>query len=92
MTAIAIPMGMLSKNGGLRTLPVHDVLTALDSAEKYFQDSISLTAAAGDVVHFRDAAVSLTLVKAFQTSLGRIDESTALHTASLLGTDFLNML
>ncbi|KAF5330235.1 hypothetical protein D9611_010620 [Ephemerocybe angulata] len=83
-STIAIPMGMSSKNNAQRALPINDVLSALDSAEKYFQESISLTSRTGDVLHFRDAAVSLTLVKAFQTSLGRLDELNADYASSLL--------
>ncbi|KAF6764468.1 cysteine peptidase C50 [Ephemerocybe angulata] len=83
-STIAIPMGMSSKNNAQRALPIYDVLSALDSAEKYFQESISLTSRTGDVLHFRDAAVSLTLVKAFQTSLGRLDELNAGYASSLL--------
>ena len=66
-------------------LPINDVLNALDSAEKYFQESISLTGKTGDIVQLRNAAVSLTLVKAFQTSLGRLEDHNVIYAASLLG-------
>ena len=78
-------MGMLSRNTAQRVPPVGDVLVALDSAEKYFRDSIALTEKSGDVLHLRDAAVSLALVKAFQTSLGKIDDRNAIYATSLLG-------
>lgn len=85
LAAIAIPMGMSSRNNAQRMLPIGDILSALDSAEKYFQCSIKLTEKAGDVVHLRGAAVSLALVKAFQTSLGKLDDFDAICAASLLG-------
>jgi separase len=84
--AIAIPMGMSSKTTIQRMLPINDVLNALDSAEKYFQDNIALTGKTGDIVQLRNGAVSLTLVKAFQTSLGRLEDRNAVYAASLLGT------
>ncbi|KAJ2933762.1 hypothetical protein H1R20_g3330, partial [Candolleomyces eurysporus] len=83
-STIAIPMGMSSKTTIQRMLPINDVLNALDSAEKYFQESIALTGKSGDVLQLRNAAVSLTLVKAFQTSLGRLEDHNAVYASSLL--------
>jgi len=83
-------MGMTGKGAGLKTAPVNDVLAALDSAEKYYQENLALTAKSGDVNHFRNAAVQLTLVKAFQTSLGRGEVQSSTYASSLLGNSLLS--
>lgn len=83
--AIAIPVGMSSQDGARVALPVQDVLVALDSAEKHLDEGLRLTLGAGDVVKAREVAVSLTLVKIFQTSLGRLAEENGVYASSLLG-------
>lgn len=78
-------MGMSSRSNSQRVLPIGDVLNALDAAEQYFQDSTVLTEKAGDVIHLRDGAVSLALIKAFQASLGKLEDLNARYATSLLG-------
>ncbi|EAU89520.1 cysteine-type endopeptidase [Coprinopsis cinerea okayama7 len=85
-STISIPMGMSSQGGVQIALPVQDVLNALDTAEKYFQEGLKLSVGSGDVLKAREAAVSLTLVKVFQTSLGRLGDTNAVYASSLLDT------
>ncbi|KAH6918185.1 cysteine peptidase C50 [Coprinopsis sp. MPI-PUGE-AT-0042] len=85
-STIAIPVGMSSQNDTRIALPVQDVLVALDSAEKHLNEGLKLTLGAGDVIKAREAAVSLTMVKIFQTSLGRLAEESGVYASSLLDT------
>ncbi|EDR03015.1 uncharacterized protein LACBIDRAFT_307876 [Laccaria bicolor S238N-H82] len=57
------------------------------SAEKLFQANLSLTSRNGSVLKLRDAAISLTLIKAFQTSLGRPGNGSSVVTATLLDVE-----
>ncbi|TFK18247.1 hypothetical protein FA15DRAFT_760707 [Coprinopsis marcescibilis] len=83
-STIAIPMGMSSHSGINIALPIQDVMNALDAAEKHFKEGIRLTIKSGDVLRAREAAVSWTLVKAFQTSLGKLGDQNAVFASSLL--------
>ena len=62
-----------------------DIAITLDSAEKLFWSDLALMARRGRVSHVRDAAVSLGLIKAFQTSLGQSLSEGPTLTARLLG-------
>ncbi|KDR77139.1 hypothetical protein GALMADRAFT_66375 [Galerina marginata CBS 339.88] len=69
-STIAVPMGMGSKEQIRPIIPSHEVIDALASAEKRFWAHLSMTAANGNVVKVREAAISLALIAAFRTSLG----------------------
>ncbi|KAF8623833.1 hypothetical protein AX15_006159 [Amanita polypyramis BW_CC] len=70
-SAIALPMGMTSKRGHAISPTTHDLLNILDNAAKLFWANLSLIAASGSVPDVRNATISLALISAFQTSLGR---------------------
>jgi separase len=78
-------MGMSIKHKATFALPTQDVLNALEEAEKLFQANLSLTSRNGSVLKLRDAAISLALIKTFQTSLGRPGNGGSVVTAALLG-------
>lgn len=78
-------MGMSTTHKVAFALPTQDVLNALEEAEKLFQANLSLTSRNGNVLKLRDAAISLALIKAFQTSLGRPGNGGSVVTATLLG-------
>jgi separase len=78
-------MGMFPTHKVAFALPTQDVLNALEEAEKLFQANLSLTSRNGSVLKLRDAAISLALIKTFQTSLGRPGNSSSVVTAALLG-------
>ncbi|KAF8155999.1 cysteine peptidase C50 [Crassisporium funariophilum] len=69
-STIAVPMGMLSIGKMESVLPSPDILDALVSAEKLLWAHLSTTAGTGSIIKVRDAAISLALIGAFQTSLG----------------------
>lgn len=79
-------MGMLSTRQSDWTLPSPDILDALANAEKLLWSHLNLMAQKGSVVKVREAAISLALVGAFQTSLGNQRKGVPLVMASLLGT------
>lgn len=85
LIAIAVPMGMGSKERVRSIAQSSDVVDALSNAEKFFWEHLSLTASKGNVIKVREAAISLVLIAAFRTSLGdnRINGSS--NMASLLG-------
>ncbi|EDR03598.1 uncharacterized protein LACBIDRAFT_307095 [Laccaria bicolor S238N-H82] len=83
-STIAIPMGMSTTHKVAFALPTQDVLNALEEAEKLFQANLSLTSRTGSILKLRDAAISLALIKAFQTSLGRPGNGGSVVTATLL--------
>jgi separase len=68
-------------------LSPHEILTALDNAEKLFWADLGYTAKRGKVSHVRDVVVSLALVRALQTSLGKAKKDGAVLAANLLGLD-----
>ena len=78
-------MGMLSTGKFDWTLPSPDILDALANAEKLLWSHLNLMAQRGSVVKVREAAISLALVGAFQTSLGNQRNGVPWVMASLLG-------
>lgn len=78
-------MGMLRTGQSDWTLPSPDILDALANAEKLLWSHLNLMAQKGSVVKVREAAISLALISAFQTSLGNQRNGVPLVMASLLG-------
>lgn len=78
-------MGMSNKNGVVLTPPTQVILNALDEAEKLSWANLELIARKGDVASVREATVSLALIRAFQTSLGTLQEDGPTLAAGLLG-------
>jgi len=85
LKAIAIPMGMESKERVRPVMPSAEVLDALANAENYFSAYLKTTSAQGNVVKVREAAVSLALISAFRTSLGDKKSKGPTAMATLLG-------
>jgi len=84
-TAIALPMGM-SGDKLLSLVPsMQDIMTTLDKAEKLFWADLELTAHRGKVSHVRDTVVSLALIRALQTSLGKAGKKGPVLAINLLG-------
>lgn len=78
-------MGMLSTGQFDWRLPSPDIVDALADAEKLLWSHLNLMAQKGSVVKVREAAISLALVQAFQTSLGNQRNGVPWVMASLLG-------
>lgn len=64
---------------------IQDILATLDSAESLFWADLALVARRGNVSRVRDAAVSLAMIRALQSSLGRAGKAGPVLTAALLG-------
>lgn len=83
LLAITLPMGMVSNkptsSGG------QEVLGILNHAEKLFWSDLAHISRRGNVFDVRDAAISLTLIRAFQASLGGTSGDSPILAARLLG-------
>lgn len=84
--AIALPMGMTGDKLFSLSPSTEDILAALDSAEKLFWADLAAVARHGKVTRVRAATVSLAVIRALQSSLGRAAKVGPVLTASLLGT------
>lgn len=62
-----------------------EILNTLNTAEKLFWSDLALVARRGNVSHVREAAISLALIRAFQTSLGKAGKDGPTLAARLLG-------
>lgn len=83
--AISVPMGMTG--GRFASSPTtQEILGTLNAAEKLFWSDLALVARRGNVSHVRDSVISLALIRAFQTSLGKSGKQGATLAAHLLGT------
>ncbi|KDQ13324.1 hypothetical protein BOTBODRAFT_133563 [Botryobasidium botryosum FD-172 SS1] len=83
-STIAIPMGMSGGDGANPPTSTRAVLATLGNAEKHFWSTLTLGGVRGDVSRIRDTAVSLVLVRAFQTSLGNDGKDSAAIASALL--------
>lgn len=84
LAAIALPMGMSTKPNASTATPSNQIiLGALDEAEKLSWEALSILSAKGEVAKVRRAAISLALIKAFQTALGKTDVGGEAETARL---------
>lgn len=85
-------MGMVSDRT-VSSSSGQEVLAVLNHAEKLFWSDLALISRRGNVFDVRDAAVSLALICAFQTSLGGSTSNSPTVAARLLGTsDAKNMM
>ena len=84
-TAIALPMGMSSKLELKLSHATQDVLATLDAAEKLFWENLSLIGRRGKVADVRETVISLALIQAFQTSLGKSSAGGPTLAIGLLG-------
>ena len=78
-------MGMISKRGHAISPTTQDLLNILDNAAKLFWTNLSLVANNGCVPDVRNATISLALISAFRTFLGRPGKGEASIAAGLLG-------
>ena len=78
-------MGMSSDKLFSLSPSTQDILASLASAERIFWADLALIARRGNVSRMRDAAVSLAMIRALQSSLGKAGKVGPALTASLLG-------
>ena len=79
-------MGM-SCDKPLPMLPsTQDLLKLLQHAEGLFWSDLNSMSKKGSVSHVREAAISLAIVRALQTSLGLVDDQGSALAGRLLGT------
>ncbi|PFH48873.1 hypothetical protein AMATHDRAFT_148907 [Amanita thiersii Skay4041] len=83
-SAIALPMGMTCKAKEAISPAARDLLSILDNAAKLFWASLSFVAVNGRVSDVRNATISLALISAFQTSLGKPGKGGSSVAAGLL--------
>lgn len=84
-STIALPMGMTSNQAFAGAPGTQEISATLMNAEKLFWSDLSLIARRGQVSQVREAAVSLALIRAFQTSLGKAGAEGPVLAARLLG-------
>lgn len=87
--AIALPMGMSGDKIFSLSPSAQDILATLASAERLFWADLALIARRGKVSRMRDAAVSLAMIRALQSSLGKTGKAGPVLAASLLGKLFI---
>lgn len=85
VSAIALPVRMSSEKLFSMSPSTQEILAALDNAEKLFWADLSLVSRKGRVSRVRDATLSLAMIRALQSSLGRAGKTGPVLTASLLG-------
>ncbi|KAJ6597043.1 cysteine peptidase C50 [Mycena vulgaris] len=83
-STIALPMGMSTDKAPALSPSTHDILHTLDHAEQLFWLDFTLFSRRGDVSRVRDAVVSLALIRALQTSLGKSGNQDPVLVAGLL--------
>ena len=82
-TAISVPIGLVHTSRPKVVL--QDCLSVLIQAEEACWTVLSLTAHNGSVTQFREAAMSLTSILAFQINLGKSIKSAPYVVSALLG-------
>nr|GAT53299.1 cysteine peptidase C50 [Mycena chlorophos] len=83
-STIALPMGMSTDRALALSPSTHDILRTLENAEHFFWLEVSLFSRKGDVSRVRDAVVSLALIRALQSSLGKSGKQDPVLVAGLL--------
>ena len=78
-------MGMSGGDIVTPPTPTRDLLSALSTAENFFWSCLELNANLGEVPQVRDVAISLALIRAYQTALGAKAKNTPAVTAAVLG-------
>ena len=77
-------MGMTCISSPMRA-PSQDILEALSSAESIYMSGLSTFYEQSTSMHMRDSAMSLALIKAFQTALGASSNDGPAMAAHLVG-------
>jgi len=83
-STIALPMGMSGDKLFSLSPSTQEILTILDNAENLFWADLTIVARRGNVSRVRDATVSLAMIRALQSSLGRVTKIAPVLTAGLL--------
>ena len=78
-------MGMSIDKGSSVSAQVQEVVESLTDAESHFVSALECFGRQGSVVHVRQSALSLALMRAFQTSLGTYDKFNPVLASNLLG-------
>ncbi|KZT53093.1 hypothetical protein CALCODRAFT_557695 [Calocera cornea HHB12733] len=81
---IAVPMGMTSGQCMIPSASSTQVLDTLHKAEQYFAEALEMMLCKGHVAQTRNISVSLALINAFQTTLGKVNSKGPRLAASLL--------
>ncbi|KAL4079672.1 peptidase family C50-domain-containing protein [Scleroderma citrinum] len=71
-STIALPMAMSRERDPSLSPTAQDILHALSNAEKLFWADLALTSRRGAVPHVREATVSLGMIQALQSALGKM--------------------
>jgi separase len=82
-------MGMSTDKALASSPPTQEILMVLDKAERLFVKDLAVTSERGGVSRVREAAVSLALIGALQTSLGKPGVKWPVLAASLIGQYFI---
>ncbi|KAG8885856.1 hypothetical protein FRB98_001569 [Tulasnella sp. 332] len=85
-STIALPLGMSSGEGVSVPTSTAELLACLANADRFFWAGLELSSARGEVHQVREAALSLLLIRAFQTSLGKGGKNGSVIAAALLVT------
>lgn len=80
-----MPMGVSGDKLNRLSPSIQDILTTLDNAENLFWADLALVARRGNASRVRDATISLAMIRALQSSLGRAGKAGPVLTAALLG-------
>ncbi|KAG6876419.1 hypothetical protein C0992_013023 [Termitomyces sp. T32_za158] len=83
-STIALPMGMTSELTYTPSSATQDILVSLEAAEKFFWECLVHIARTGRITDVREGVVSLALVQAFRTSLGKSNVNAPNITVGLL--------
>lgn len=77
-------MGMLCDGSPMR-MPSQEVIEALRNAEEIYSTGLSTFFERGSIMHMRECAISLALIKGFQTALGTAGKTGPAVAARFLG-------
>lgn len=83
--AIALPMGMSGDKNFSLSPSTQDILATLAGAERLFWADLAVIARRGKVSRMRDTVVSLAVIRALQSSLGKAGKAGPVLATSLLG-------
>ncbi|KAJ7173997.1 cysteine peptidase C50 [Mycena crocata] len=83
-STIALPMGMSTDKAPALSPSTQDIIHTLDHAEHLFWLEFTLFSRRGDVPRVRDAVVSLAMIRALRTSLGKSGNHDPILVAGLL--------
>ena len=81
-----MPMGMSGDKPISATSSTKEILMTLGDAERLFWADLNISS--GKVPSVRNAALSLALIRALQTSLGKSEKESTVMALNLLGKNF----